>query len=738
MQRRDFIQLGSIFSIGIVLPNATKAASRLQVFNTGEALAALELNSFILITKENKITIFNPRPEMGQGTTQSMPALIAEELEVGMDQIEILRSNGLAKHGSQSAGGSTSVRQLWKPLREVGAAAREMLINAAAKRWEVNEKDCYAERAKVYHRPSGKSLLYGELVEDAAKLDIPKEPKLKEQKEFKILGKAEKRSDIPLKVNGKADFGIDTRVPNMLYASVERSPVIQGKVLSFDDSEALKVKGVQKVVKVLRRLDNQTFEGVAVVATNSWAAMQGRKALKVTWGNGDFDEVSTTTYYEEAYKKVKEKGVLYENPKEDTPKEGEVKAEKILAKSPLGDVDAALNLSGVTMVEGVYETPFAAHAPIEPLNATAWVQGDKVTIWCPVQGPDDVFNYINKMCGFEKENITVNLKYLGGSFGRKGYLDFVAEAVDLAKQVKHPVQILWTREDDMTQGMYRPGLLSAMRGAVKEGKAIALEHNLIGASIQQHLFRNDQTTKADDWAREAISGEDSPYTIPNRAEHFKLQDIETPLLWWRSVYGSTNGFGQECFIDELAHAAGKDPLQFRIDMLQDKSAARHLNVLNKLKEKANYHEKSTATQGIGIAITRSFESICAYCITVSKKGEGIQIDNVVVVLDCGMTVNPNTVKAQTEGNIVMALSAATKPAITIEKGVTQQSNFHQYPLLRFNETPPMSIHILPSSEAPGGAGEPSLPPFTPALCNAIFNLTGKRIRKLPFELERGF
>jgi isoquinoline 1-oxidoreductase beta subunit len=372
---------------------------------------------------------------------------------------------------------------------------------------------------------------------------------------------------------------------------------------------------------------------------------------------------------------------------------------------------------------------------MEPNNTVAWVKEDgSVEIWCPVQGPDSAVGRVADYLKIKPEQVKVNVQLMGGSFGRKAYLDYVLEAVYLSKQAKAPVKLIWTREDDLTQGPFRPGMVSSLKAALdKDGSLTTFEHRIAGASIMHQVLQHDQTDKADGWVTEGVNQEDSPYAIPNRRQTFSLVETPIPIVWWRSVYASTSVFGQECFIDEIAHASKKDPLDFRLEYL--KKEPRFLKVLKLLEEKANYRQKLPEGQAIGIAIARSFKSICAYAVTVSKKGNNVVIDKVVGVIDVGLAVMPDNVKAQTEGNVVMGLSTALKSGINIVKGEVQETNFHAFNPLRINETPTIEIHVMPSEEAPSGAGEPGLPPIAPALCNAIFNLNGNRIRKLPFSLE---
>lgn len=709
--RRNFLKTTSLTTFGFAL-GVSSFAKDAVLKKISPAILSLEINPFIIIDTAGNITLVNPRPDMGQGSTQAVPSLLAEELEVSLEKVKIVQSDGKGKYGDQTSGGSSSVRALWQPIRKAGAAAREMLTQTAAKRWNVSVAECYAQDGKILLRGSDKSFTYGELADDASKLEIPQNPKLKDPKDFKILGKYNKRLDVPERVTGKAIYGIDAEVPGMVYASIVHSPMLHGKIASIDDTDTKKVAGVLQVVRTERTMPHRKSEAVAVIATNWWAALKGKKALKVQWENGDYEKtLSSEKYFTQLYEAAKKEGINYE--------------EK-------GDF-AAKYASSKQKIESNYETPFLSHAPIEPVNALVHVKDDgSIEIWAPVQGPDwtmrDVCAYMN----VKPEQVKINVTLLGGAFGRKAYHDFLLEACHLSKELKKPVKVIWTREDDMTQGPYRPGMLSHMQGFVENNKITGFHHHAIGESIVGQVFKGLKDDEADPWLTGEISTENSNYHF-STASKISWTNVKTdiPVVWWRSVYASNFGWGQECFIDELAHLAGKDPLQARLEILSD---ARFKKVLETLAEKANWKEKLPAGQGKGLAVFKSFDSISAACITVSKQDNGVKIEKVVSVIDCGYYVNPDNVKAQTEGNIVMGLTAAIKDGITFTNGVCDQTNFHQFNLMRINETPKMEIHIIDSGANPGGVGEPGLPPIAPALGNAIFAATGKRIRKLPFDI----
>lgn len=674
---------------------------------------SLELNPFVVIGTDGVITLVNSRPDMGQGSTQAVPSLIAEELEVDLKDIQIIQSDGKQKYGAQQSGGSSTVRGLWTKLRQAGAAAKEMLIEAAAKNWSVSPDRCYAENGKVYFKGANKSLSYGELAEAASKLPVPENPKLKDPKDFRYLMKYHKRLDVPDRVTGKAVFGIDVEVPGMLYATVVHPPSVQGKLVSFDDSAAKAVSGVKSVVKTKSYFPGGETEAVAVVAANYWSALKASKVLKINWDHGDLAEtLNTDTYFRDMYKAAESEGVRSE---ED------------------GDFNA-LYAAVENRLEAIYETPFLSHAAIEPVNATAHVKEDgTVDVWAPIQGPDGALQETAQLLGISQDKVKIHPQLLGGSFGRKAYMNFMKEAVDLSRQMKAPVKVIWTREEDMGQGPYRPAMLSKMKGVIGRGNSLtALSHQAIGESIQGQHWGGLMPYEADNWLGGELSKENHKYNFPVHKVTYSRVKTPIPILWWRSVYASNFGWGQECFIDEMAHKAGKDPIEARKELL--KNSPRDLKVIEKLEAALKAQPKLPDGHAIGIAMFRSFETMSAAAVQLTKTESGLKVVKVISVIDCGMHVNPDHVKAQTEGNIVMGLSAAVKGGITFSKGESDQKNFDTYHFMRFNEMPEIEIHIIDNLEHPGGVGEPGLPPIAPALGNAIFNLTGKRERKLPLDL----
>jgi isoquinoline 1-oxidoreductase beta subunit len=717
VSRRDFLKAagltGAAFALGFPAANVQAGT----IMNLSALPETVELTPYILIEKTGRITIMNPRPEIGQGTYQSVPALIAEELEVPLDKVVIRQTGGETKYGgmwSQAVGGSGSIRGGYTQMRKVGASAREMLRQAASQQWNVPIDECTAENATIIHKSTGKKLTYGELAEVAAKLPVPQEPTLKDPKQFTMLGKSAPRPDIPMKVAGQAQFGIDAKVPGMVYASVERCPVLGSKLVSFDATQALKVKGVQKAVKVERVVGKNRYEGVAVIASNYWAALQGRKALKVKWNHEGHDTFNSLDFEKRLRELAKADGVIGHNE---------------------GDFDKAFT-DAPTKLEAFYETPIVSHSTMEPMNALAHFKpGNKIELWVSSQGGDLVRDEVAKALKVPADNITVHIMFNGGGFGRRLTQDFATEAVLLSKAIGKPVKVIWTREDDTELGPFRPMTFSAMRGALSaDGQAVAFQHKVISPSIDATMNEKYDKTKPDGTMLEGTG--EQKYEIPNLNTRYVHADVHIPLTYWRSVTSSTVAFSHECFLDEMAHKAGKDPLAFRLSMLSKESDAKR--VLTKLREVSNWDKPLPEGKGRGIAQWEFFAGLAAQVVEVSKnKTGGVTVDKVYCVIDLGTVVNPDTVKAQVEGAIAMALTAATKDGITFAHGRTTQTNFDTNRMLRINEMPPVEVHILAEGGPTiKGVGEPGLPPLAPALANAVFAATGKRIRRLPFDLDK--
>ncbi|MBD2757380.1 xanthine dehydrogenase family protein molybdopterin-binding subunit [Spirosoma validum] len=709
VSRRNFLKVsgltGVMLSLGLYLPTHAEEA---EIINTaGAADLGTDLNAWIRIDALGKVTITDHRAEMGQGSYQAVPQIIAEELEVPLNEVAIVFAQGNRKYGSQITGGSSTVRGSYKNLLKLSATARQMLIQAAANQWAVPVTDCYAEAGHVIHKPSGKKANYGTLVADAAKLEPPKDVVLKKRADYTQIGKPLHRPDTPLKTNGTAGFGLDKTLPGMLYAAVERNPRLRGKVKSFDDTAARKVPGVKQILKVKMLVHSTPREGVAVIAESTWAALQGKKALKVTWDDSGFEHLSS----EEIYKRQHE--ALQTN-------EG-------LSLKQQGDVADAL-AKGSKKLDVVYQTPYQSHSCMEPLNCTAYYQASKVEIWGPIQAPDMVQDFISKEMKLPREKVIVNMTFLGGGFGRKAFTDYPYEAAVISKAVGAPIQVVWTREDDSTQGPFRPGISYRCEGAVADGKISAFKLRMAGQNLGHWM--GAPKDKPNNSTNEGFL---KPYT--ESIKNLSIADVpfETPIpvLWWRSVYASTNGFAYESFMDELAHEARKDPMTFRREHLPDERVQKQLD---KLAEVSGWNSRKPG-EGYGMAITECFSSTVGQVVKVSKNPNGgVKIDHVWAVMDCGWYVNPDTVKAQVEGSIVMALGAATQHEVTFKDGMAVDKNFYSYLMPRITDIPPIDVFIMENDADAGGVGEPGLPAFSPALTNAIFDLTGKRVRKLPFSL----
>jgi isoquinoline 1-oxidoreductase beta subunit len=714
LSRRNFIRFsgmtGAALTIGFAIPSWAKGTEEIFTAQKADELS-IELTSWISIDKSGKVTILNHRSEMGQGSFQAVPQMIAEELEVNLDQVNILFAPGnQGKYGSQITGGSSTVRGAYKSLLRTGATAREMLIEAAAKKWNVNKNDCYAENGFVINRTGDKKIGYGDLVEDASKLTPPKDVRLKNRAEYKLIGKPLVRQDNPGKINGKAEFGLDKKIPGMLYAVVERNPRFQGKVKSFDDAATKKITGVKNVFKVQMPVFATQREGVVVVADTLWAAMEGRKALKIEWDDSGFEHLNTEQ--------------LYARMKEDLKKTG-------LSQRTGGNAEAIFQ-KAEKKVEAAYETPYESHSCMEPLCCIADVKDDKCEIWGPIQAPDWIQQDVSGRLKVPPENVTVNMTFLGGGFGRKAFTDYTYEAVLISKEVKAPVQVIWTREDDMTQGPFRPGAVYACKGSLtNEGRISSFQAKMAAQNMNHQWAPNPDKSAFNDSTIEGFA-ESYFESIPNHSFSDVPTESPIPVMWWRSVYSSTNGFAYESFMDELAHEAGKDPLEFRKNHL---GGERYRAVLEKLEELTGWKSKKK-NDGWGIAITECFKSIVGEAVKVSKNTAGkLKIDKVIAVMDCGWYVNPDIVRAQVEGSIIMGYGAAAVHETHFNDGKAVETNFHLYKMPRITDISEIEVHIMENDEKPGGVGEPALPPFAPALCNAIFDLTGKRIRKLPFNMD---
>ncbi|MEO5599363.1 MAG: molybdopterin cofactor-binding domain-containing protein [Cyclobacteriaceae bacterium] len=704
ISRRKFIQVSSIASAFLAIGYVPEAAGDDKLIaRTASDPTKVDLNQFISIGTDNSIVLFTHRPEMGQGTYQSIPMILAEELEVSMDKVEIRPSIANAGlYGSQMVVGSRSIQTEFEKLRKMGAAAREMLRQAAANIWKIDLEQCKATKGTVVN-PSGNVLTYGELVLEASKLSPSENPPLKKRSEFSIIGTSVARKDIPMKTNGEAKFGIDITVPGMLYALVERSTVFLGKVKTFNKEAVLKMPGVRHVLQTSRDVFGQKREGVAVLADNYWYALQGRKALIVEWDTQGLEKISDDTILTDSYEAAKMEG------------------DELFGK---GDVSSVFK-NAKKIIEASYETPYQAHVPMEPMNAIASVTDTQATFWGSTQNPNGIRTFLSKTYNLPEEKVDINYTFMGGGFGRRSMIDVAEEAADLSKKSGAPVKVIWTREDDQTQGPFRACSLNVCRAVMDDqGKVTALEHKVIAQEIQNQTGPNMKA------GRQLMGGINTDFLIPNLSVKGVLQKRHIPISYWRAVYHSTNPFAHECFIDELAHQAKKDPIQFRLDMLDH---PRYRRVLEGVAEKTNWKSPRKKGVGRGVAAVERSGAYFAQVVEVEQRGKQIVPVKITTVIDLGICINPDTVKAQTEGSIVMGLGAVYN-GLTIRNGAVVEQNFHTYPLLKINQCPEIETIILESDAPPDGAGEAGLPTVAPAFANAIFDLTGKRIRKLPIDL----
>jgi isoquinoline 1-oxidoreductase beta subunit len=693
--RRNFLKAGAAgLFVGLVLPERTPA----QAQGYGRGGGPAKPSAYIHIAPDGAVTFQITKAEMGQGTVTSLSMLLAEELDCDWKSVRTeFAPVDPALYGMQGVFGSQSIRTLYTPLRQAGASARAMLVDAAAQKWMVTKGGLSTENGFVVNAATGFRLSYGELSEAAAKLPVPSSVTLKDPKTFRYLGKPMKRLDSVEKVNGKAKFGIDAQVPGMMYASLERCPVFGGKVKSFDATKAKTVRGVKAVVQI--------SNGVAVIADNTWSAMQGRKALTVSFDDGPVAAANTAGISRMFADLAQQPGAV---------------AKKV------GDADGAL-ASASKKIEAVYETPFLSHAPMEPMNCTAVVRPDSCEVWAPTQMQAGARSTAAQITGLPAEKVKLNTMFMGGGFGRRGGTDYVSEAVEIAKAMPGtPVKLTWTREDDMRHDLYRPASYVKFAGAVdNDGWPVAFTAKVACPSF----FGGGRGGAVDSTAVEGIHTLE--YTIPNIHVDWRKADAGIPTSFWRAVGYTQNTFFAEGFIDELAALGGKDPVEVRRRMLA--KSPRLLAVLNLAAEKANWG-KAPKGRFQGVAVVNNIGSYTAQVAEVSVTGNTFKVHKVVCAVDCGHIVNPAIIRQQIEGGIVYGLSAALKGAITIDKGAVVQGNFNTYDVTRIDEMPTVEVHILETDNNPGGIGEASVPPIAPAVANALFAATGKRVRQLPIRL----
>jgi isoquinoline 1-oxidoreductase beta subunit len=730
--RREFLKVGFVAGVGLLvechLPGGTHAAEA-RTAETKDSKGIFEPNAWLRIGTDGTVTVMVNHSEMGQGITTALSMVIAEELDADWAKVKavIAPAEPVYKNpafGVQATGGSTSVRTCWEILRQAGATAREMLVAAASKAWGVPASECKGVEGSVVHTPSGRRLRYGELTEKASRMPVPTNVRLKSVDEFRLIGKPLPRLDTRLKSEGKAIFGTDVTLPGLLVATVLHPPVLGGRVQSFDSRKAKALKGVRHVVPV--------GKGIAVVADTFWAAKKASDALEVKWdagGNIDLDTQSIRSRWK------------------DLAKQG---GEKVRDD---GNVEGAFQ-QAAQIIDAVYELPFQAHGCPEPMNCTAHVKSDGCDVWVPTQNQGGSQEIAAAITGLDLDRVRVHTTFLGGGFGRRGDVDFVAEAVEISKAVNAPVKVMWTREEDITNDHYRPASYHAVRaGLDKNGKLLAFSHVLVGPSHMDPIIETMAPAILPGWlprsVKNVVAGAAAPvvkyfssakaaveggtateYAIENVRVEYVKDDPGVPVGAWRSVSPSQNAFVVESFMDEIARAAGKDPYELRYELLSN--APKHRGVLKLAAEKADWGSKLPEGVFRGIAVHAFHDTPAAMVVEISvdRKG-GVKVHRVVAAVDCGIVINPKIVEAQMVGGIAFGLTAALKGKVTIKKGRVEQSNFDNFPLLRMDEMPKVEVHIVASTNPPTGIGEVPVPPIGPAVANAIASATGKRIRTIP-------
>ncbi|HOX20470.1 MAG TPA: xanthine dehydrogenase family protein molybdopterin-binding subunit [Gemmatimonadales bacterium] len=724
VSRRDFVKTAAATGAGLTLAVYFQGCGDGALSPDG----ALAPNAFLRLLPDGAAVVIVGRVEMGQGATTGLAMALAEELDCDWSRVSVEQAHPDKAFRNplfwnlQVTGISTSIRQGWRPMREAGATARAMLVAAAASRWGVTAASCRTEGGRVHHDLTGRALEYGDLVSEAAALPVPREAPLKDPRDFRLVGKRLDRLDGEPKVRGTTTFGIDVRLPGMAYASVERCPVPAGQVGSVaGEAEAMAVPGVLKVIRLEDR--------VAVVAEHYWQAVKGRRALQVTWIDGSepaLDSAAITRRLDD---------LLAGGP-------GTVALQE-------GDVDGALQ-SAATTVSARYDLPYLAHATMEPQNCTAWVHDGRVEVWAPTQFQAGPFyaagggarGVAATGAGVSTSDVTINTTFLGGGFGRRLEVDYVGEAARIARELDRPVQVIWSREDDMRHDFFRPVAAHALTAALGgDGLPLAWRQSVATPSVARHWVPWIPAWALNlggvfEHGADIVALEGSlvlPYRVPNRLLDWRELVVPVPVGYWRSVGHSHNTFAVESFVDELAHAAGQDPVAYRRALLQDDP--RTAAVLDVAAEQSGWGTPPPAGRARGVALLRAYDSVVAQVaeVSVSETGQ-VRVHRVTCAIDCGTVVNPGLVEAQMQGGIVFGLTAALHGEITLAEGRVQQSNFFDYEMMRMPEAPVVEVHIVPSAEPPGGVGEAGVPPIAPAVANAVFALTGERVRRLPLRL----
>ncbi|AOW11095.1 xanthine dehydrogenase family protein molybdopterin-binding subunit [Flavobacterium gilvum] len=714
ISRRTFIKNVGLASGGLIL------ACNYSLFsNENETQLATEFNPnlFVQLNPDGSLIIIASRSEMGNGVRTSLTSVVADEMEADWNRVTVKQAVGDKKYGDQNTDGSRSVTYLYETMRKMGAMTRMMLISAAAKKWQVPESECTAQNHFIIHS-SGKKIGFGELVDTAKTLPIPTNIIYKNPKDFKYIGKTLKSVDIKNFVNGSATYGIDKRLPNMKFVAIARCPVTFGTVKSFNKTAAMKIRGLENVIE-LQKIERPfgPLGGIAVIASNTWAAFKGKEALEIQWNYGKNEAYDSEKYMAELTERVH--------------KEGKVDKE-------IGDVNKAFG-EAVKVVESTFKLPHLAHAPMEVPNAVAWVQGDSCEVWAPTQSPqtarDEVVNYL----GTAKEKVTVNVTFLGGGFGRKSKPDYIVEAVMVSKAINAPVQVIWSREDDIKHGYYHTVSSQYMKASLDaQGNVTGWLHRSAFPSIMSTF--NPGTEYPAGW--EISSAADVPFDIKNLKIEFGQAPAMVRIGWMRSVINILHGFSINVFADELAHAAQQDPLEFRLKLIgEDRientksplkyNTARLKNVLKLAAKNANWGKPLPKGHAHGLAVHYSFNSYVASVVEISLIEGKVKTHNVHTVIDCGTAVNRDTIKSQLEGAAIFGMSIAYYGKITAKDGAIEQNSYSDYRMVRMNEIPNVHVEIVESTDTPTGVGEPGVPVIAPAIINAIFKLTGKRYYNLP-------
>ena len=710
--RRHFLQGSAALTLAVYLPRSESASAAASTF---------EPNAFVRIASDNTVTVISKHLEMGQGTYTGLATIVAEELDAAWPQVRVegapadaRRYNNLRMGQAQATGGSTAMANSWDQLRRAGASARAMLVAAAAQQWKVPAEELSVSEGVVTHARSKRKASFGQLAQAAAQLPVPSEVKLKDPKDFKLIGKHAPRKDSADKVNGTARFTQDVHLPGMLTAVVAHPPRFGGAVKSFDATQAKAVKGVVDVVQVPT--------GVAVLAKDTWSAKKGRDALQVQWDDTAGFKLGSDQILQRYRELAKTPGAVARKE---------------------GDPDAAFAAPGVRVLRAAFDFPYLAHAPMEPLNCVVRLSKDSCEIWNGEQAHTSDQMSVAALLGIKPEQVTIHMLYAGGSFGRRASTtsEYVREAVSIAKAIdgRAPVKLVRLREDDMRAGSYRPAFHHALEAALDaQGRLTGWRHRLVGQSILAGTPLGRVLIKNDIDRLSVEGAENLPYAVPNMLVDLHTpKDITVPVLWWRAVGSTHTAHSTEMFLDEVAAAAGQDPVAFRLALL-DKHP-RHAAVLKLATDKAGWGSPLAAgaagdRRGRGVAVHESFGSFVAQVAEVTVKPDGnVRVDRIVCAVDCGIVINPDNVRAQIEGSVGFALSAVLHGAITLKDGVVEQSNYHDYAPIRINEMPKVEVHLVPSAEKPSGIGEPGVPPVAPAVANAIAMATGKRVHRLPID-----